>query len=218
LAIGDGISPGAAALFVGLLAAAAQAASPTESDVRDIAAAYTGTFDSTAQYNMEVEAGLTESERHPRTRLVHRIISAPALGKRVFLAEEFALGPAERRTRRRVVTFELDKTAQSIRMRQYELADPAMDVRDSLANEQVVPLEGCDVLFQIDAEIFEGKAEDKACLAPTPAGEVKEYVRLRMTVTPVQVMRAERVYYLDTDRPVDGRRDDGTPTVHFRAQ
>ncbi|MSO73304.1 MAG: hypothetical protein EXQ84_06815 [Rhodospirillaceae bacterium] len=205
-------------LFAFQIAAVAQAETPTESDVRDIAAAFTGTFDSTAQYNMEVEAGLSEAERHPRARLINSVIPAPTLGRRVFSVEEFALGATAKPTRRRVVSFELDKPAQVIRMRQYEIIDPALDVRKGVTKEQLKPLDGCDVLFQPDGEIYNGAAEDKACLAPTPAGEPKEYVGLRMTVTPVQIMRAERIYYLDSGRPVDGRRDDGTPTVHFRSQ
>ena len=206
-----------ASVTLALCSTFCQAASPGESDVRDLVEFFEGRFDSTFQYTMEAAAGLTPAERHARTRLVHAVIAAPAMGKHVIYVEEFALANEGKITRRRIATFALDKDAHAIRMKLFDMAKVSGDPPTDLRPDQLTPLNGCDVLFHEAGGLFEGAAEEKACVLPVPSGEPKEYMRVLMTVTSNQIMRTERIYYIDSGMPADGRPEDDTPAVHFKA-
>jgi hypothetical protein len=209
----------ATALFLAALAAGPAGAEPlSNGDLERLVEFFTGTFDSTAQYQMEVEAGLSEDERHPQTLLRHVPVKAPDLGAHVFYVEE-AQGKPQRIVRKRVVSFGLDETKQTVRMKFFMLNDDGVSgaALAGLTADRVTPLTGCDIPLSYDGLFFEGAGSGKDCAVLDEPDKDKRYVQTTLTISPTQVMRIERMFYVQDDVLTDPRADAALPTVHFKA-
>jgi hypothetical protein len=189
-------------------------------DLADLAKSFAGQFDSRMQWDLEDNANILERDRHPWTTAVHTPVTVPALGTHVFYVEEYRDGKMAKVVRQRLVSFVAD--GDLMRMSQYQFKTPAQVLhaqRDpqklaTLTVEQLVPMNGCDVVWVYDADsLWTGVIPGKTCLVP--GAKPARYVEYRVSLNPVLYQRVDRELFVDTDALAAGFADD-LPTVHAR--
>lgn len=148
-------------------------------DVEILAGWFEGEFDNVRQVRLEapILASIPELDRHKRMHVTHTRLSLPQFGKYVFYVEEYLHDDPSHPTRVRFVTFEVDRQAKAIRMKQGLFHDEKkyigggqdiskfsdLERKDIFYMDEVIAGNQCDVFWKRQAGQFQGSMPEKGC-------------------------------------------------------
>jgi hypothetical protein len=206
----------AAAALAGVLAAgAAIAQNPPPNDyggppvqfdplprmLNELVPLYAGRFSNLNQNYFQWRYFNTPKEQqHEWITAVHTPVPNSPLGPHVFYIEEFYANDADRLLRQRVVSFEIDRRENAIRMKNWFLKNPAAvkgataDVAKiaALTASDFTLLPECDVFWIREPGGFEGKIKDKACQFTSERTQKKVYAQHELQLSATDLFRIDR--------------------------
>jgi hypothetical protein len=195
-----------------------QDGTPVERDIMVIAEMLPGIYDNVEQVYFDQRRKLPDVQRHDRARLVIKRVPAPAFGEHVFFVKEALAPDLDKPTLLRLYAFSVDNPNAAVRMRIFDLGDPATSNyrgadRDPAVLAGLTPAAAkseseCDVLWRREAGQFHATG------LPTCRGEVKgNKVRREL-----DMMLDERSLWIRSRRITDAGEQLSGPVdgVHYR--
>jgi hypothetical protein len=205
-----------AAILAGALAAgAAFAQSPPPNDyggppvqfdplprmLNELVPLYEGRFSNLNQNYFQWRYFNTPKEQqHEWITAVHARVPNSPLGAHVFYIEEFFGNDPDKTLRQRVVSFEIDRAENAVRMKNWFLKnpaavkgaydDPGMVAR--LTERDFTLMPECDVFWIREPGGFEGKIKDKACQFTSERTKKPVYAQHELQLSPTDLFRIDR--------------------------
>lgn len=178
---------------------------PNKRDLLIVVDWFEGEFDNDAQLWYEGRMKLPKAERHGRVHAIHTRINIPEKGDHLFYVEEYIDDDTTKIARQRIVSFKSMAPKEGIEMAIYFLKDAKKYIGahrtpmlfDSLQEEDLFGLDGCNVIFQRRGEQYHGSMANKAC--QFGENDLKRYAVHDIVLSRDQYWRVDRSFLVKSN-------------------
>lgn len=165
-----------------------------------------------------------KEQQHEWITAVHARVDGSPLGEHVFYIEEFYANDTAKTLRQRVVSFEIDRAENAVRMKNWFLKNAAA-VKGAYEDTSKVAkltaadftlLPECDVFWIREPGGFEGKIKEKACQFTSERTKKKVYAQHELQLSATDLFRIDRSIDVNTGEVAVGN-PTGRPYEMMRA-
>lgn len=165
-----------------------------------------------------------KEQQHEWITAIHTRVPDSPLGEHVFYIEEFYANDTDKTLRQRVVSFEIDRAENAVRMKNWFLKNAAA-VKGAYAEPSKIAaltasdftlLPDCDVFWIREPGGFEGKIKHKACQFTSERTKKKVYAQHELQLSAGDLFRIDRSIDVETGEVAVGN-PTGRPYEMMRA-